>query len=84
MPKKQEPLPKGIQIVQFEAVEFRPLVVASKNIEMIVKGYSAKSAANDRSRKLGPPYYMIGGTPYYLISELIEYFTRNRVETTNE
>jgi hypothetical protein len=80
MPK---PLPKNIQMAQFEAEESRPLIVASKNIERVVNGYSAKTAANDRSRKLGPPYYMVGGTPYYLVRELIEYFTRNRVETTN-
>ena len=72
------------KFIEFESGESRPFVVASKNIEMIVKGYSAKSAANDRSRKRGPPYYMIGGTPYYLVSELISYFTQNRVETIND
>ncbi len=81
MPK---PLPKNIQMAQFEAGESQPLIIASKNIERVVNGYSAKTAANDRSRKLGPPYYMVGGTPYYLVSEVIEYFTRNRVETIND
>ena len=71
-------------IVEFLPGESWPLIVASKNIERIISGYTAKTAANDRSRKLGPPYYMIGGTTYYLVSELIEHFTRNRVETTNE
>ncbi|MBT7934849.1 MAG: hypothetical protein HN722_01495 [Nitrospina sp.] len=86
MPKKRKPEPflKAIQIAQLEAGESRPLVVASKNIEKVVDGYTAKTAANDRSRKRGPPYYMVGGTPYYLVSEVIEYFTRNRVETIND
>ncbi len=84
MPKKLEPLSKDIQIIQFEAGEFHPYFVASKDIEKVVVGYSKKTAANDRSRKRGPPYYMIGGTPYYLVSELIEHFTRNRVETIND
>ncbi len=84
MPKKLEPLSKDIQIIQFEAGEFHPYFVASKDIEKVVVGYSKKTAANDRSRKRGPPYYMIGGTPYFLVSELIEHFTRNRFETIND
>ena len=75
---------RGIQIIQFEAGECRPCFVASKDIEKVVVGYSKKTAANDRSRKRGPPFYMVGGTPYYLVSELIEHFTRNRVETIND
>ncbi len=79
MNKKKTP-----QVVQFEAGDSGPLIVSSKNIEKIVNGYSAKTASNDRSRKRGPVFYMVGCTPYYKVSELIKYFTQNRVETTDD
>ena len=86
MPKKRktEPLPNNIQIVQFEPEESQPLVVAGKDIEKIVMGYSSKTAANERSRKVGPKYFMRGGRPYYLVSDLLEHFTKNPIETTGD
>ncbi len=86
MPKKRkpEPIPKDIQIVQFVQGDFQPLLVASKDIESVIRGYSSKTAANDRSRKVGPRYFMRGGRPYYLVQDLIEHFTQNPVETFND
>jgi hypothetical protein len=83
VPKKRklEPIPKDIQIAQFVRGDSQPLLVASKDIEKIIVGYSAKTAANDRSRKVGPRYFIRGGRPYYLVQDLIEHFTRNPVET---
>ena len=64
--------------------EVNPLIIAGKDIEKVVIGYSAKTAANDRSRKIGPPYFMRGGRPYYLVQDLIEHFTQNPMETLND
>ena len=85
MPRKRETeqYPKNAQIIHFEPGEFRPLFVASKDIEKVVIGYSAKTAANDRSLKRGPRYYMVGGRPYYRIRDLEEYFSNSPVETMN-
>ena len=63
--------------------EVNPLIIAGKDIEKVVIGYSAKTAANDRSRKIGPRYFMRGGRPYYLLKDLVEHFTQNPVETLN-
>jgi hypothetical protein len=77
-------LPKDIKVVKFLPGEFQPLIVAGKDIEKIVIGYSAKTASNDRSRKVGPPYFIRGGRPYYLVQDLVEHFTKNFVKTSNE
>ena len=80
MPKKQqeEKLPKkDLRVID-------PLVVAGKDIERVVIGYSAKTAANDRCRKVGPRYFMRGGRPYYLVRDLVEHFTQSPVETSND
>ena len=86
MPKKRklEPIPKDIQIAQFVRGDSQPLLVASKDIEKVVIGYSAKTAANDRSRKVGCRYFMRGGRPYYLVQDLLNHFTQNPVETFND
>ena len=79
MSKKQQEdkLPKNdLRVVD-------PLIVAGKDIERIIVGYSAKTAANDRSRKIGCRYFMRGGRPYYLVQDLIEHFTENPVEVSN-
>jgi|SaaInlStandDraft_7_1057024.scaffolds.fasta_scaffold473627_2 hypothetical protein len=77
-------LPKEIKAVNFLPGEFQPLIVAGKDIEKIIVGYSSKTAANDRSRKIGPRYFMRGGRPYYLVQDLIDHFTQNPVETFND
>ena len=86
MPQKRQtdPIPSDARIMEFPPSEVRPLIVSSKDIEKVVIGYSSKTAANDRSRKRGPKFYMVGGTPYYKISELVEFFTQNPVETLND
>jgi hypothetical protein len=86
VPKKRklEPIPKDIQIAQFVPGDSQPLLVASKDIEKVVIGYSAKTAANDRSRKVGCRYFMRGGRPYYLVQDLLNHFTQNPVETFND
>ncbi len=61
-----------------------PIIVAGKDIEKIVIGYSAKTAANDRSRKVGPNYFLRGGRPYYLVEDLVDHFTENPIKTFNE
>jgi hypothetical protein len=57
-------------------------MVAAKEVEKIILGYSAKAAENDRPRRVGP-FFLNGARPYYLVSDLIEYFTRNPVPTTD-
>jgi hypothetical protein len=81
--KKKDPKPKNVQCVPSAIGDTQLIFVASKDIEKIVLGFSPKTAANLRSQKRGPPFYMNGGTPYYKVSELEDYFGRNRVETFN-
>ena len=82
--KKKNFLPTDAEILKFVDGEFRPLLVAGKDVEKVVIGWSKKTASNQRSNKTGPRYFMNGGTPYYLVSDLLEYFTKNPVETTND
>jgi len=85
MPSKEAgQLPNDIKVIKFLPGEFQSLVVASKDIEKVVIGYSAKTAANDRSRKIGPRYFLRGGRPYYLVQDLVEHFTQHPVETLND
>jgi len=60
-----------------------PLFVAAKDVERIIIGFNKKTAANWRSMKKGPRYYMDNGTPYYKVSDLVDYFGRNPVITHN-
>ena len=86
MPKKikPEPLPKDIQIVQFEPGEFRPLFVKASDIGEVVIGLSPKTLANWRSQGIGPAYTIINGQIYYRLSTLEEYFSRCPVKTTSD
>ena len=63
--------------------EITPLFVAGKSAGKLVIGHSSKSFANDRSLKRGCRYFMVDGMPYYLVSDLIEHYTQNPVETLN-
>jgi hypothetical protein len=94
MPSIKEPTPHDIthkkdlvlgsaQSILSAADAFLPLIVASKDIEKVILGFSPKTAANLRSQKKGPRYFMVGGTPYYKTSDLLEYFCSNPVETFN-
>jgi|ETNmetMinimDraft_12_1059888.scaffolds.fasta_scaffold72412_2 hypothetical protein len=60
-----------------------PLFVAAKDVERIIIGFNKKTAANWRSMKKGPRYHMVSGTPYYKVSDLVDYFGKNPVETFN-
>ena len=85
MPKKRnvESMPNNIQIVKFEPGEFKPLFVKSADIGKVVIGLSSKTMCNLRSEKRGPRFYMVGGTPYYKLEDLENYFGANPVETTD-
>jgi hypothetical protein len=48
--------------------ETTPLMVAAKDVERIILGYSAKASANDRSLKRGPRFFLKRSRPYYLVS----------------
>lgn len=63
--------------------EINPLFVAGKSAPKLIVGHSAKSFANDRSLKRGCRYFMVGSRPYYLVSDLVDHFTQNPVETFN-
>ena len=85
MPKKRnvEPMPNNIQIVKFEPGEFKPLFVKSADIGKVVIGLSSKTMCNLRSEKRGPKFYLVGGTPYYKLEDLENYFGANPVETND-
>jgi hypothetical protein len=75
--------PKEYKVIEFLSGEIQPIVVAGKNVEKIIDGYTSKTAANERSLKVGPRYFMRGSRPYYLVSDLVDHFTQNPVETLN-
>ncbi len=81
--QKKDSVSENAQSVLCMTDNFLPLIVASKDIEKIVLGFSPKTAANLRSQKKGPRYFMVGGTPYYKTSDLLDYFFSNPVETFN-
>ena len=83
MPKKikPEPLPKDIQIIQFEPGEFRPLFVKASNIEKVIVGLSPKTLANWRSLGVGPAYTIINSQIYYRILTLEEFFGGKEIKT---
>ena len=84
MPRKKTSPPTEIHVIEFPEGEFRPLFVAAKDVERIVIGWNKKSAANARSLKIGPPFYVVRGMPFYKISDLEAYFGGNPVQTTGE
>ncbi len=82
MPKKRdlETLdPSAITIIDIP--EPKPLAVAADKIGRVIVGAIPKTFANWRSRKVGPRFFMVGGKPYYKVSDLEEYFFKNPVQT---
>jgi len=75
---------QNYEIIELTDGEVIPLVVAGKDVEKVILGYSAKTAANHRCEKIGPRYFMVGARPYYLVKDLVEHFTKNPVQTFNE
>ena len=82
-PKQPEVLPE-IHVVEFEPGEFKPLYVAADKVDRVVIGPSKKAWSNWRWAKTGPRYYLVGGKPYYRISDIEEYFGGNPVQTTGK
>ena len=72
-----------IKVIQFPPGEIEPLFVAARDVPKLIIGLSGKTLANWRSQKIGPPYYMVNGTPYHNWQELKEFFSTGRVETFN-
>ena len=48
-----------------------------------VYGKNPGSAANERSKKIGPPFYKIGKGVFYRVDEVEAYFAAGRVETAD-
>ena len=81
--QKKDLVSGSAQSILSTADTFFPLIIASKDIEKIILEVSPKTAANLRSQKKGPRFFMVGGTPYYKTSDLLDYFCSNPVETFN-
>ena len=59
-----------------------PVLVRANKVGEVVIGWNPKTAANWRSNKIGPPYYQDdSGSVFYKVDEVIEFFTRNPVQT---
>ena len=72
-----------IRIVEFPPGGIDPLFVAARDVPKLVIGLSSKTLSNWRCQKIGPPYHMVQGTPYYAWNELKRFFSSGRVETLN-
>ena len=59
-----------------------PILVRANKVGEFVIGWHPKTASNWRSKKIGPPYYQDdSGSVFYKLDEVIEFFTRYRVQT---
>ena len=59
-----------------------PVLVRASKVGSIVFGWNPKTAANWRSLKIGPRYYVDDlGSIYYKVDEILEYFTRHPIQT---
>lgn len=47
-----------------------------------IYGRNPGTAANERSKKIGPPFYKLNKGVFYRIDEVEAYFASGRVETT--
>ena len=73
-----------MQILNYEATKqpTKPVLVKANKVGEVVIGWNPKTAANWRSQKIGPPYYQDdSGSVFYKLDEVIEFFTRYRVQT---
>jgi len=75
---------KEIRIIQFPPGEIEPLFIAARGMPKVIIGVSPKTWANWRSKKIGPPFHVIGGSVYYEFQVLKEYFSQGRVETLED
>lgn len=77
-------MPKqAIKIIHIPDGEVEPLCIAGRAAPRMVIGVSAKTFANWRSQKKGPPFFVIDGLPYYPWKKFKEHFSAGRVETFN-
>jgi hypothetical protein len=61
----------------------KSIFVRSSKIDQVIIGLSPKTAANWRSQKIGPVYYVSDtGGIFYCIDDLKEYFSRNPIQTS--
>lgn len=74
--------PVEIKIADLPAGEPKPLFVAARHIGKVIIGLSPKTAANWRSQKVGPRFFMVNGSAYYAWSDLLDYFGANPVVTS--
>jgi len=74
---------KTIRLIQFPPGEIEPLCIAARAAPNRAEGVSAKTFANWRSQKKGPPYMVIDGSVYYPWKEFKAYFSQGRVRTFN-
>jgi len=83
MPKREsKPKELGkVDINNFPLGECNPLFVAADKVHRVIIGPSKKTWANWRTEKKGPRYFLVGGKPYYKISDLEEYFSQCPVQT---
>jgi hypothetical protein len=59
-----------------------PVLVRANKVGEVVIGWNPKTAANWRSKKIGPPYYQDdSGSVFYRVDEVIDFFTRYQVQT---
>jgi len=73
-----------LHVVKLPDGEVQPLFVRASDIGKIVIGLSPKTAANWRSEKIGPEFFMVGGKAYYGYSTLQKFFSQNPVQTSGD
>ena len=76
--------PTEIHVVEFPDGEFKPLFVSAAHVDKVILGRSTKAFANDRCLKKGCRYYLVGGKPFYKITDLEYHYGKNPVETFND
>jgi len=79
MPSKRQ----NIRVIKFPPDEVEPVCIAARAASRMVVGVSAKTFANWRSQKIGPPYVVIDGSVYYPWQEFKAHFSRGAVQTFN-
>ena len=75
---------KSLEIHVVKFPDLQPLFVRASDIGKVVIGLSPKTAANWRSEKIGPEFFMVGGKAYYEYSTLQKFFSQNPVQTTGD
>jgi len=84
MAKKKAPPLAEIHVIETPKGEFRPLFVSAAHVDKVILGRSAKAFANDRCMKIGCRYFLVGGKPFYKISDLEAFYGGNPVEVFND